>query len=197
MTTTLDVGNLLISDTRLLDFKEIKTNLDDYLKQICKENTQLVVNEVFDLPIESVEDVLCAKLPKSKTISPREKPLPKARPLTKWEEYAKLKSINKVKKTRMVFDEVTKEYKPRFGYKRANDDTKDWIIEVPGNAKDVNEDFFAKRIEAKSERKNKNELQRLRNIARSKNGKIRGIPLIPNDQPNKIEVMIEFSFFVF
>ena len=24
-------------------------------------------------------------------------------------------------------------YKPRWGYKRANDDTKEWVIEVPGN----------------------------------------------------------------
>jgi regulator of ribosome biosynthesis len=186
--TTLDVGNLLISDTRLLELKEYKTNHNDYLKKIVQENTQLIINAVFNLPIETVDDVLCAKLPKPATILPREKPLPKAKPLTKWQEYAKLKNIKNVKKTRMVFDEVTKEYKPRFGYKRANDDTKDWLIEVPGNAADPNEDFFAKRIEAKSERKNKNELQRLRNIARSKNGKVRGIPLIPNDQPNKLDV---------
>ena len=188
MATTLDVGNLLISDTRLLDLKECKTNLSEYLKKICEENTQLIVNEVFKLPIETIDDVLCAKMPKPTVLLPREKPLPKAKPLTKWQEYAKLKNIKNVKKTRMVFDEVTKEYKPRYGYKRANDDTKDWLIEVPGNAADPNEDFFAKRIEAKSERKNKNELQRLRNIARSKNGKVRGIPLIPNDQPSKIDV---------
>ena len=189
MATSLDIGSLLISDARLLDLKEYKANLSDYLKQICQENTQLIVNELFNLPVVTVEDVLCAKLPKPTTILPREKPLPKAKPLTKWQEYAKLKGINKVKKTRMVYDEASKEYKPRFGYKRANDDTKDWLIEVPQNAADPNEDFFAKRIEAKSERKNKNELQRLRNIARSKNGKIRGIPLIPSDQPNKIEVI--------
>ena len=27
-----------------------------------------------------------------------------------------------------------KEYKPRWGYKRANDETKQWCIEVPDNA---------------------------------------------------------------
>ena len=34
----------------------------------------------------------------------------------------------------MVFDEATKEYKPRFGYKRINDAENDWLIPVPGNA---------------------------------------------------------------
>lgn len=29
---------------------------------------------------------------------------------------------------------LLQEYKPRWGYKRANDDTKDWLIEVPQNA---------------------------------------------------------------
>ena len=93
--TTLDVGNLLISDTRLLDLKEYKSNQNEYLKNLVQENTQLIINSVFNLPIETVDDVLCAKLPKPTTILPREKPLPKAKPLTKWQAYAKLKNIKK------------------------------------------------------------------------------------------------------
>jgi len=34
----------------------------------------------------------------------------------------------------MVWDEEAKEWKPRWGYKRANDKTKDWCIEVPDQA---------------------------------------------------------------
>ena len=32
---------------------------------------------------------------------------------------------------------IAKEWKPRYGYKRANDDTKDWLLEVPANAGDI------------------------------------------------------------
>jgi len=42
-----------------------------------------------------------------------------------------MKGINKRKRGRMVWDEEAKEWKPRWGYKRANDNTKDWCIEVP------------------------------------------------------------------
>ena len=34
----------------------------------------------------------------------------------------------------MVYDEQAKEYKPRWGYKRANDPNDQWAIEVPANA---------------------------------------------------------------
>jgi regulator of ribosome biosynthesis len=55
--------------------------------------------------------------------------VPKAKALTKWEQFAKLKGITKQKKSRMVFDEETGAYAPRFGYKRANDASKPWVLE--------------------------------------------------------------------
>jgi regulator of ribosome biosynthesis len=61
----------------------------------------------------------------------REKPLPKAKPETRWERFAKAKGIQQTKRSRMVFDEAAQEYKPRFGYKRANDVENDWLIPVP------------------------------------------------------------------
>lgn len=36
-----------------------------------------------------------------------------------------------------LFFVIAKEWKPRYGYKRANDDTKDWLLEVPANAGDI------------------------------------------------------------
>ncbi|VDM43952.1 unnamed protein product [Toxocara canis] len=59
-----------------------------------------------------------------------------------------------------------KEWKPRYGYRRGKDETKDWLIEIPDH-KDPMVDYFAEREEAKKERVNKNELQRLRNIGRA------------------------------
>ncbi|VDN17328.1 unnamed protein product [Gongylonema pulchrum] len=60
-----------------------------------------------------------------------------------------------------------KEWKARYGYKRARNETDDWLIEIPDN-KDPMIDYFEERMKAKKERVNKNEMQRLRNIARSK-----------------------------
>lgn len=73
----------------------------------------------------------------------------------------------------MILDKNTQEWKPRYGYKRGNDETKEWLLEVPQNA-DPYEDQFEKKNQAKKERVAKNEYQRLRNIARN-----RKIP-IPN-----------------
>ncbi|KAB0400580.1 hypothetical protein E2I00_011505 [Balaenoptera physalus] len=70
------------------------------------------------------------------------------------------------KKTNLVWDEGSGQWRRRWGYQRARDDTKEWLIEVPGNA-DPMEDQFAKRIQAKKERVAKNELNRLRNLARA------------------------------
>ncbi|CAG2221147.1 RRS1 [Mytilus edulis] len=130
----IDEGNLLVCDTNPIDFKLQKKNREDYLKDLSRDNTQLLINRIWQLPTHREDEVVVAELPDVKTLIPREKPIPKKRKATKWEEYARMKGINKKKKGRMVFDEQSKEYKPRWGYKRANDDTKDWLIEVPQNA---------------------------------------------------------------
>lgn len=41
-----------------------------------------------------------------------------SQPLTRWEKFAKEKGINKKKKDLMIYDEQSKEFKPRYGYKR-------------------------------------------------------------------------------
>jgi len=81
----------------------------------------------------------------------------------------------------MVWDDISQTWKPRWGYKRANDETKDWLIEVPDNSVNPNEDVFAKRIEAKKEKTAKNELKRMRNITRSMKGtnSVPGVGMTP------------------
>ena len=58
-----------------------------------------------------------AELPPPSTVLPREKPIPKAAPPTRWELFAKEKGIKKRKRERMVFDDEKKEWAPRWGYK--------------------------------------------------------------------------------
>ena len=64
---------------------------------------------------------------------------------------------------------LLQQYRPRFGYK-SKGNQKDWLLEVPTNA-DPYEDQFAKKKKEKQERVAKNELQRLRNIARTTKSK--------------------------
>ncbi|XP_076617010.1 ribosome biogenesis regulatory protein homolog [Chaetodon auriga] len=180
-----DIGNLLACDKNRIetrDFREQKK--EDFLRSLARDNTQLLINEIWKHPTERVEEAIVVKLPDALTPLPREKPPPKARPPTKWEEFAKLKGIQKKKKTNLVWDETAKEWRRRWGYKRAKDDTKEWLIEVPETA-DPNEDQFSKRVKAKKERVAKNEFNRLKNIARAQKVKVPGVGLTPVAQQSK------------
>ncbi|XP_053198401.1 ribosome biogenesis regulatory protein homolog [Scomber japonicus] len=179
-----DIGNLLACDKNRIESRDFKEQKEDFLSSLARDNTQLLVNEIWKLPTERVEEAIVAKLPDPATPLPREKPPPKAKPPTKWEEFAKLKGIQKKKKTNLVWDETAKEWRRRWGYKRAKDDTKEWMIEVPETA-DPNEDQFAKRVKAKKERVAKNEFNRLKNIARAQKIRLPGVGLTPVAQQSK------------
>ncbi len=71
-------------------------------------------------------------LPPPTTPLPREKPLPAKKEQTKWEKFAAKKGIkDKKKEGKLVFDEETQEWVPKWGYKGKNKDGEgDWIVEV-------------------------------------------------------------------
>ena len=92
-------------------------NLND---QVCNVNYCTLYTNI----ILVVEDAIVVELPErdydGPFACPREKPLPKKKAMTKWEAFAKQKGINaKKKKSRMVWCEVTKSWKPRWGYMSA------------------------------------------------------------------------------
>uniref|UniRef100_UPI00358ECDED ribosome biogenesis regulatory protein homolog n=1 Tax=Myxine glutinosa TaxID=7769 RepID=UPI00358ECDED len=182
-----DPGNLLAIDTNPLNETEFRLDREGYLKNTARDNAQLLINHIWSLPTESVDGVVVAQLPEGKTPIPREKPVPKAKPLTRWEQFAKLKGIKNRKKSMKVWDEQLKEWRPRWGYKRANDKERDWLVEVPDNA-DPYEDQFAKLKSAKKERVARNEFNRLRNIARNNKLKVPGVGLPTKDDPSKQEL---------
>ena len=103
------------------------------------------------------------QLPAGTELLPREKPVPEDKGQTRWEKFAASKGITKRKRSRMEFDESTKEYRPRYGYGSANND-EPWMIEYK-DQDDAYVDKFEERSEAKKERVAKNDMQRLRNIA--------------------------------
>lgn len=140
---------------------------------------------MWDLPCEYQEHIVVAKLPVPTTKIPREKHVPKSKPPTRWEQYARNKGIQKRKKDKLVFDEASKEWKPRWGYRGIKSDKSNWLIEIPDN-KDPNADYFAKHKEQKEQRVAKNEYQRLRNIAEGSKMKVRNLEAV--DKANKEEI---------
>lgn len=125
----------------------------------------MIVNELFKLPVNSADAGVLAILPNRVTILPREKQLPKDKPLTRWEKFAKVKGIQNKKRDRMVYDEETDTYTPRWGYKGAKEEgtvDQDWLLPVPDHT-DPMEDQYAKVREEKKGRSEKNAKRQRRN----------------------------------
>jgi hypothetical protein len=89
-----------------LKYFRSESDRDRYLKDLARDNTQLLLNKIWELPTERVEEAIVAKLPAQTFVLPREKPLPKPKPLTKWQKYAQEKGITKTKKSKLTWDET-------------------------------------------------------------------------------------------
>ena len=169
-----DAGTLLALDSNTLDLKALKAQQEPYLRSLTRDNVQLLINKIWELPTERIDEVIVAKLPKPHFVLPRSRQLPKPKPLTKWQKFAKEKGIRTKKKgkSKLQWDEELQKWIPTFGYKRKTAlEQKEWLVEVNDENKAM-EDPFAAAKAAKEERQSKNELQRLRNIAKAKNIKI-------------------------
>lgn len=89
----------------MLSILNSRENREEYLLDLTRDNVQLIVNNLWDLPTERVEECIVAKLPPPTFVLPRTRKCPVARPLTKWEKFAQEKGIKKIKKDKKVFDE--------------------------------------------------------------------------------------------
>ncbi|OAY71077.1 Ribosome biogenesis regulatory protein, partial [Ananas comosus] len=130
------------------------------------ELVQEIANALFSLPSTEDPDGPIIKLPPPTTKLPREKHLPKPKPLTKWELFAQMKGIKKHKKNKRVWDEQTGTWKRTHGYDRANDDKDIPIIEAKPTD-EPGEDPFAKRKAEKKQRVDKQEKNRLENLKKA------------------------------
>ena len=100
---------------------------------LTRDNVQCLINRLFSLQTMKTQDGLFAMLPDSTTAIPREKPIPEPKQLTRWEQFAQERGIGKTPKDKMVYDELTDEFRSRAGYQRANDPRNIPIIEAKGN----------------------------------------------------------------
>ncbi|TKR73511.1 hypothetical protein L596_020812 [Steinernema carpocapsae] len=142
----VDLGNLLIVDRDPLPEEAPEIN-DEFLLSRTRENAQLLFNKIWELERKTVDNAYCAVLPEPTTRLPREKIIPANREPTKWEKFAAEKGIQKVKKDRKVYDAQSGEWKPTYGYRRANDNTKDWMLEVPENQVDEHLESLVRQLD--------------------------------------------------
>jgi len=91
---------------------------------------------------------------------PREKPLPAPKKQTKWEKFAQSKDIQNRKRERMVWDDESQQWRPRWGYKR-DAELKDWLVELKPGENDLS--HFEKAKLKKQQRILKNKKQQLHN----------------------------------
>lgn len=92
-----DIGALMLEDCQSFSDKKDKQILEETKKNICA-----LYKELFDLKrdqrnalgddgeiLEYTKALFQVDLPEAKIVVPREKPLPKAKPMTKWEKFRK------------------------------------------------------------------------------------------------------------
>ncbi|RHY29681.1 hypothetical protein DYB32_004955 [Aphanomyces invadans] len=150
---TYDLGNLAAYDTHPFQVKNLSD--ENELKAYARDSVQLLINHVFELPRQMTDMGPMAQLPVPTTVIPREKPLPKEKVETRWEKFAREKGIKNKKEGRMVWDEAKQIWAPKWGYKRANDDSGDWAMPVKAGA-DPYADPWTEKKQEKAERVQKN-----------------------------------------
>lgn len=132
-----DFGLLAAYDPQPLDHLKISdaNSKEDYLKETTRDNVQLLVNQLLSLPLQKKENLTLVTLPNPVFQLPREKSIPKAKELTRWEKFAAKKGIQKKgKEGKLVYDEETKQWVNKWGYKGINKKIDEqWAVEMPSS----------------------------------------------------------------
>ncbi|KAK9916893.1 hypothetical protein WJX75_008410 [Coccomyxa subellipsoidea] len=161
-----DLGNMMASDHGPIDQARFRADPDGACLEVATQMTQSLVARLFELPSEAALEGRIAHLPEPTTALPRAKPLPRPRAPTKWEQFAQRKGIVKKKRSKEVWDEESGEYRRRFGYKRAGDESEVPIIEASADDK-IGEDPFSKLKQEMRERVKDQQKRQLQNIKAS------------------------------
>jgi regulator of ribosome biosynthesis len=131
---TFDLGLLLANDPNPLHLTTTD-NLEVDLAATARDGAQALLNQLLSTcPISSTPAGVLLSLPGIETRLPREKPLPPPKQQTTWQKFAAKKGIapkTAESKKKVVYDENTGEWVPKWGYKGANKTAEgQWIVEV-------------------------------------------------------------------
>jgi regulator of ribosome biosynthesis len=170
-----DLGNLLINDTQ--QFKVDDITEEDIVKR-GKENMTVFIEHLYklsqsqkgeneeDRDFDKAPDNL--KLPKPITLLPRAKPIPKPKPLTKWEKFRLEKGLQpRQRRSRMVYSELAGDWVPRWGKgsEKKLMNQSEWAIEEkPGQE---GQDPFTRRKQEKKLNLMKEKKKEMKNVERN------------------------------
>ena len=170
-----------------LDPHSIPPHCDDKeqtLHELSTRATQLLVKRIFQLPVEKSEAGPLAILPDEVTVLPREKRVPEPKPETRWEKFAREKGIKKRKKERMVWDEASQKFVPRFGYKSVKKGVEEQAIVEVRPGQDPFADPWESAAQEKKQRQKKIEKSQRRNVSRAM--KKQGVSTVARYEPSAV-----------
>lgn len=148
-----------------------QVNLTEY----TRDSVQLLVNRIFSLPTSTSQEGLVANLPPAAVFMlPRQKPIPKEKPKTRWQKFMEERNMRKRKRSRLVFDEASGDWKPRWGYKSAKKEQEkaQWIHEVKDGENPL-ENPFDKKAAEKKLLMARQKMREVRNKVEAAGGKLR------------------------
>ncbi|KAJ5127323.1 hypothetical protein N7448_008102 [Penicillium atrosanguineum] len=188
---TFNLGHLTVNDPNPLEITA--GELNSSLQATARDGAQCLLNQLLTTCniTSSAQNGVLLSLPAPNTDLPRFKPLPTPKPPTKWELFARKKGIGKFstkpgatladkeRRKKLVYDEASGEWVPKWGYKGKNkDDDNQWLVEVDESKWKKEEEAATKggsirgmgRTERK-ERIKRNERKERSNATRAKTGK--------------------------
>lgn len=150
-----------------------KTDLD----ALTRDNVQLLVNKVFGLKQEKTDEGLVVELPREEDAGyrlPRQRPVPKEKAKTRWQKFMEEKGMTKRKRSGLVFDEVSGDWKRRYGYKSNKDSEEraNGIMEVKTGTNSFSNPFEQKKAEHKLNAA-KQKMREVRNRVEAAGGKLK------------------------
>lgn len=83
-----------------------RSDQEAYLTNETRNNVQLIINKLFELPMKNEDGYMYVDLPEPRYNLPREKPLPAPKALTKWQKFAIEKGIKKTSKPKSTWDDI-------------------------------------------------------------------------------------------
>jgi regulator of ribosome biosynthesis len=182
-----DLGILSLFDSNAVKY-DIAPGTDEFennLREQSRNNIKLLIQNFYtlktkkDTSFENEPDEYKlydynkshfeVPLPAPTTIFPRHKCLPAEKKMTKWEKFALEKGIKKKRRNRMVYDEITKDWVPRWGARSIKkiEDQVD-VIRTVKEGEDPKADPFDKKSNERALFKEKQKLREMKNQMASK-----------------------------
>ncbi len=186
---SIDYGNLLLTDSskyKNLTESKINTALKQNYINFSKGLFEILKNQIGEedenRDYDKEKDEI--QLPKKILNLPRSLPIPKPKPMTKWEKYKKEKGIIQRKRSRMVYSEIAKDWVPRWGkgsIKKIENET-NWALEE----KQFGVNPFEQKNQEKKLLVQKQKIREMKNKIRNSNeNNFNSISYLKNKKNNK------------